>query len=127
MTTLALTRTRIHAGLYEAVVTDSAPNAGEPPVIMLHRSLPLADLSLVPDRQAEGAWVLRVPIPAHLLAEGVETFLVKDETTGDTLDAFTIITGAPLEDDLRSEIALLRAELDLLKRAFRRHCVETEG
>jgi hypothetical protein len=26
---------------------------------------------------------------------------------------------------LRAEVDLLRAELDMLKRAFRRHCVET--
>ena len=27
--------------------------------------------------------------------------------------------------DLRAEMDLMRAELDMLKRAFRRHCVET--
>jgi hypothetical protein len=30
-----------------------------------------------------------------------------------------------MEDDLRAEVDLLRAELDMLKRAFRRHCLET--
>jgi hypothetical protein len=33
----------------------------------------------------------------------------------------------PLEEDIRAEVSLLRAELDLLKRAFRRHCAETAG
>jgi hypothetical protein len=47
--------------------------------------------------------------------------------TGETLAHFTIITGVPMEDDLRAEVDLLRAELDMLKRAFRRHCVETLG
>jgi hypothetical protein len=32
-----------------------------------------------------------------------------------------------MEDDLRAEVDLLRAELDMLKRAFRRHCLETMG
>jgi hypothetical protein len=32
-----------------------------------------------------------------------------------------------MEDDLRAEVDLLRAELDMLKRAFRRHCLETAG
>ena len=36
-----------------------------------------------------------------------------------------MITGEPVEDDLRGEIDLLRAELDMLKRAFRRHCIDT--
>jgi hypothetical protein len=30
-----------------------------------------------------------------------------------------------LDEDIRAEVDLLRAELDLLKRAFRRHCSET--
>ena len=30
-------------------------------------------------------------------------------------------------EDIRAELSLVRDELDLLKRAFRRHCVETEG
>ena len=38
---------------------------------------------------------------------------------------FTVIAGVPLDEDVRAEISLLRAELDLLKRAFRRHCAET--
>jgi hypothetical protein len=57
----------------------------------------------------------------------VQVFLINDAATGETLDSFTIITGEPLEDDIRAEVELLRAELDMLKRAFRRHCVETSG
>jgi hypothetical protein len=44
---------------------------------------------------------------------------------GMVLDQFTVIVGVPLEEDLRAEISLLRAELDLLKRSFQRHCTET--
>ena len=36
-----------------------------------------------------------------------------------------LVAGDALAYDLRTEIALLREELDLLKRAFRRHCLET--
>ena len=32
-----------------------------------------------------------------------------------------------LDDDIRAEVDLLRAELDMLKSAFRRHSVETAG
>jgi hypothetical protein len=39
--------------------------------------------------------------------------------------AFAIVTGEPLDDDIRAELDLLRAELEMLKRAFRRHCLET--
>jgi outer membrane protein assembly factor BamA len=36
-----------------------------------------------------------------------------------------LIAGEALGDDIRVEVELLRDELDMLKRAFRRHCVET--
>lgn len=44
---------------------------------------------------------------------------------GTQLGHFTLITGVALGDDIRVEMELLRAELDMLKRAIRRHCVET--
>ena len=46
---------------------------------------------------------------------------------GEVLASFTLVAGVPLEEDLRAEISLLRAELDLLKKAFRRHVTETAG
>ena len=57
----------------------------------------------------------------------VQTFLIRSKPTGETLAHFTVITGVAMEDDMRAEVDLLRAELDMLKRAFRRHCVETAG
>jgi hypothetical protein len=57
----------------------------------------------------------------------VQTFLVREAGSGATLGHFTIVAGVPLEADLRAEVDLLRAELDMLKKAFRRHCVESGG
>jgi hypothetical protein len=80
-------------------------------------------VTAVPERSGE--WLVQVPVPAELLSEGVQTFLIRNMATGEKLQHFTIITGVAMEDDLRAEVELLRAELDLLKRAFRRHCLET--
>lgn len=121
---LELTRLGIRAGTYEALVVDPGGAMGPPEVAVLHQSLPLPDVALSRARDG-GGWHLRAPIPAELLSDGVQTFLVKDDVTGATLDSFSIVTGTPLEDDIRAEVTLLRDELDLLKRAFRRHCLET--
>ena len=43
----------------------------------------------------------------------------------DVLDRITLMAGSALDEDVRGEIALLRDELEMLKRAFRRHCAET--
>jgi hypothetical protein len=122
MSELTLTKTRIRAGVWEGVLTGTA---SEPKLLVTHLEVPLAGVTAtaIPDRAGE--WHVRVPIPAALLSEGVQTFLIHDQATGAKLNHFTIIAGVTMEDDLRAEVDLLRAELDMLKRAFRRHCVET--
>ena len=124
MTEMSLTKTRIRAGIWEGVLSGPAQ---APSLSVLHLEKPIAGVSVtaVPQRAAE--WEVRVPIPAEVLSEGVQTFLIQDTVSGLTLSHFTVITGVAMEDDLRAEIDLLRAELDMLKRAFRRHCLETMG
>lgn len=124
MADLVLTKTRIRAGVWEGIATgtDTAPALE---VLHLERPLPGVEVAAVPDRP--GNWAVRVPVPAALLSDGVQTFLIREAATGRTLDHFTIVTGVALEDDIRAEMDLLRAELDMLKRAFRRHCLETAG
>ena len=123
MTEPTLTKTRIRAGVWEGVL--SGPSAL--PVLhvtLLDARLPGVKVQPVPGNP--GDWAVSVPVPAEMLNDGVQTFLIwgKHDTAA-ALAHFTIVTGVALEDDLRAEIDLLRAELDMLKRAFRRHCLET--
>jgi len=122
MTDALLTKTRIRAGIWEGVLSGRTQTP-DIAVLLLTSPLPGVTVTALPDRP--GAWAVRVPIPAEVLNDGVQTFLIRDKATGDTLAHFSIITGVAMEDDLRAEVDLLRAELDMLKRAFRRHCVET--
>jgi len=108
---------RIRAGNWEGIWS----GASEPDLQIVHLERDLPGLSIEP--LEGGKWKLALPIPPELLSDGVQTFLVR--VGGETVGRFSIVTGAPLEDDLRAEIDLLRAELDMLKRAFRRHCVES--
>jgi hypothetical protein len=119
-----LTKTRIRGGLWEGVLSGSEakPNLE---VILLGRAIPGVTVEALADRTGE--WAVRVPIPADVLSEGVQTFLIRDVGANATLAHFTIITGVAMEDDMRAEVDLLRQELDMLKRAFRRHCLETMG
>lgn len=124
MTDFTLTKTRIRAGIWEGVLSGAEK---APALEVLHLEKPVAGVSLVAVPERSGEWLVQVPIPAELLNEGVQTFLIRDTATGDKLQHFTVITGVAMEDDLRAEVDLLRAELDMLKRAFRRHCLETMG
>lgn len=119
-----LTKTRIRAGIWEGVMS-GVEGRPELEVILLQDPLPGVTVDPVPGR--EGEWAVRVPIPADVLSEGVQTFLIRERGQTETLAHFTIITGVAMEDDMRAEVDLLRQELDMLKRAFRRHCLETMG
>ena len=119
-----LTKTRIRAGLWEGVLA-GATERPELEVLLLEQALP--GVAVEPVAGREGEWAVQVPIPAEALSEGVQTFLIRERGATDALAHFTIITGVAMEDDMRAEVDLLRQELDMLKRAFRRHCLETMG
>lgn len=123
MSTMTLIKTRIQAGIYEGVLTTDSENT--PDIAFMFLEADAGELTLVQDSTIPQTWHVKCAISADLLTDGVQTFLITDKASGDTLDSFSIVTGEPLSDDLRAEIDLLRAELDMLKKAFRRHCLET--
>lgn len=122
MADMQLTKTRIQAGVWEGVLTGAETL---PEIAVSHLSQPVAGASVKEDPGTPGQYFVRVPIPAELLSDGVQTFVISDKATEERLASFAIITGQPMDADFRAEMDLLRAELDMLKRAFRRHCVET--
>ncbi|MDO6726868.1 hypothetical protein Q4544_07985 [Cognatishimia sp. 1_MG-2023] len=123
MSQYSVSKTRLFEGVWEGVVSTSDDSAGQPQIDATHQEQPLPNLRLTDD--GHGKWTLRIPIPANLLADGVQTILIRDSSTHETLDSIVIVSGEPLSEDIRAEMDLLRAELDMLKRAFRRHCLET--
>ena len=117
-----LTATRIVEGVWEGVLT----GAGVAPEISVsHLDTAVAGATVTPDPSHPGQFLVRVPVPVELLSEGTQTFVITEADSGERLASFTVVMGQPLDEDIRAELALLRAELDMLKRAFRRHCVET--
>ena len=89
---------------------------------VLHEGHALDGVTVKPLAERDSAQIA-VPVPSALISDGVQTFLVQDGK-GQTLTSFSILAGDVLAHDLRAEIDLLRAELDMLKSAFRRHCGE---
>jgi hypothetical protein len=73
-----------------------------------------------PDR-----FLVSYALPPEVLSDGVQIIVLRSAVDATPLDVIAILAGEPLEQDLRAEIALMRVELDMFKRAFRRHCVET--
>lgn len=124
MSAFELSKTRLFEGVWEGVLTAVDENTEQPDLGVTHLDKPLGELRLK-ETGEPNQWSVRVPIPIELIGDGAQTFLIFDRDTGNTLDSFTIIAGDAVSDDIRAEVALLRAELDMVKRAFRRHCAET--
>ncbi|MCK0095897.1 hypothetical protein MWU60_09995 [Yoonia sp. F2084L] len=117
----SLMNAQIKAGVWQGDLVGAGENT--PQVQVTHLGVALEGVTCTHDGTHD-VWRLTVPIPPTLINDGVQTFLVRD-ADGTTLAQFSIVAGEPLADDLRAEIALLRGELELLKKAFRQHCNET--
>jgi hypothetical protein len=122
MMNVTLTKTRILEGVWHGVLSCSTSEDGGPSIEVTHLGQPVDGVSVSPQ---DGNWLLRVPIPAEKISDGVQTFIIRDVSTDEVLETFSIMAGDPLSGDLRVELNLLREELDLLKRAFRHHCRTT--
>lgn len=123
MTNLVLTKTKMRQGIWEGLLTGASPEA-MPKLSVTHQGTPVPDVSIKALETGDGHSV-RIPVPAEAVADGLQTLLIADADTDEKLGAITLMAGEALGDDLRVEVDLLRAELDMLKRAFRRHCLET--
>ncbi len=123
MADLTLTKTRIFEGVWEGVLSYDGKGKFQPEIEVTHLDQVLADVEITAG-PGTGQWGIRVPIPAAIIADGVQTFLIRDGRNGDVLNSFALMAGDFLSYDIRVEIALLREELDMMKRVLRRHCVE---
>jgi hypothetical protein len=122
MSQMSIISARLRGGIWEGRVGPS-PAATLPALQARHLDRVLEGLTLA--RADDGESVsFRLPLPMSVLSDGVQTVVLLDET-GQVLGSLALYAGNLLEPDIRAEVDLLRAELDMLKRAFRRHCVET--
>ncbi len=122
---MTLTRMRLAEGVWEGLLSTRAKSA--PRLRLRHRDELVGEPETTEAEATPGEpsrWLVRFRLPVDRLSDGVQTFVIEDAATGDALAHETIFAGEIVEEDIRAEVSLLRAELDLLKRAFRRHCSE---
>ena len=124
MSRFDLTKTVMRQGVWQGVLTARSGEDDAPEIAVIHLGNAVEGVT-VTAQEVAGRWDLNVPIPSEAIADGVQTLIISDQSTGDQLGHITLIAGEALGDDIRAEMDLLRAELDMLKRAFRRHCRET--
>ena len=121
---IELTKLRLVEGVWHGALKHHGRDDWEPSIEVTHLDFAVEGVLVEQDRVEEN-WRVSVPIPADRMADGVQTFVIRDRREDAILASFSIVAGDALAEDIRTELSLLRAELDMLKKAFRRHCVET--
>lgn len=123
MAELKLERTGLKAGRYSARLTVQ----GQVPVLeFVHQEKVVATAQTSPIDGAADMYDVTAEMPVQVLGDGVQVLALRSAVDGTVLDRLTFLMGDALEGDFRAELALLREEVELLKSAFRRHCVETD-
>ncbi|PTQ74851.1 hypothetical protein [Celeribacter persicus] len=125
MEEVILVKTRLQAGVWEGELHVPETVSALPEIEVTYLDQPVQGHTLSEDAEREGVWFFRFAVPSELLNDGVQTFVFSDRATGQVLNSLTLMAGDVLAEDIRAEMDLLRQELDMLKRAFRRHCTET--
>lgn len=116
----AVESSELRDGVWTVVLTTPAHTGNDAPFAaeIWHDGRILPGLAVT---EVAGKVTTRFRLPPGILSQGVQVLVLTD-AAGRDLSRLVLIAGQPAEDDLRGEIALLRAELDLLKQAFRDHC-----
>lgn len=124
MSRITLTKTRFREGIWEGLLVAQGGGETAPQIVASIEDRPIHGVT-VSETPEPGRWVVEVPVPVAALGDGVSTVLIRDARDDSVLNSFALIAGEALADDIRAEVDLLRSELDLLKRAFRKHCRDT--
>ena len=116
-----LQRVALRGGIYQGLLTGTGP---QPELVAEFEGSMITAPEVATVSDAEGEFSVRLELPNDLLAEGLQTVVIREKVSGDVLDTVSVLAGLDTPDDIRVEVQLLRAELELLKRAFRRHITE---
>ncbi|RMD93278.1 MAG: hypothetical protein D6811_05280 [Alphaproteobacteria bacterium] len=122
---LTLVKTQLRGGVWEGVLSCAAGAPAPPELDIFHQGGAIEDFTLEPVPGEARAFLLRVPLGAELISDGAHLVIIAERTSGTVLGRITVAADADETEDLHAGLRRLRAELDMLKRAFRRHCVET--
>lgn len=87
-------------------------------LVLGNRVLGYADVQPVADEM--GVHMIYVDVPAEAMNDGIQTLILRCEGAPDAVATLPMMSGDVLPYDLTAELDLLRAELDMLKKAVRR-------
>lgn len=116
-----LHRTEVSGGTYRGLLTCEDTEQTAPALSLDLGGQTLGQMIVT---QVDGGWQVEGALGLAPLTDGTQTVFVR-LADGTALDSLTVVTGLSAPEDLRAELSVLRAELEILKVAFRRHVSES--
>lgn len=113
-----VTITSLNSGVLSLVVET---DANSEPDLVLSSTAGVAGNVILEPQDASGARIGSVAVPSDCLNDGVSTLIIHQRESPDVLAQMTVLAGQAAPDDLIAEVALLRAEIELLKGVMRRN------
>ena len=93
-----------------------------PKIEVSHAHRPIPGVKVEP---ADGAVTIVAELPREVLSDGLQSVHAVDKASGVTLASLHVAAGRTVSRDMATELSLLRGELEILKKAFRRHLSES--
>ena len=119
---LCIEPTRFAEGIWRALLSQSSDLKAPPPKIqVLLQGRPIRGVR-VDALDMENCHELSVPIPPEAVGFSTYMLLIVEQGSSKVLSRMLLSGGDLNGEDLRAEMAKLRAEIDLLKRLFRASC-----
>ena len=116
---LRIEPTRFAEGIWWALLNQPSDLKAPPPKInVLLQGRPVRGVRVDP-LNMENCYELSVPIPPEAIGSGTYMLLIVEQGSSKVLSRIVLSGGDLNGEDLRAEMAELRAEIDLLKRLFR--------
>ena len=116
---LRIEPTRFAEGIWRALLNQPSYLKAPPPKIdVLLQGRPIRGVRVDP-LNMENCYELSVPIPPEAIGSGTYMLLIVEQGSSKVLSRIVLSGGDLNGEDLRAEMAELRAEIDLLKRLFR--------
>lgn len=107
----SLTSGRIDAVLYAS---------GTPTIEVRLRGVMMGTAQPVGGKLDDGGQPIQASVPAEVLSDGTHVIELVESGSSIALAHVTVLAGEPLEEDLRGEVARLRAELDQVRAHLRK-------
>lgn len=123
--TVRLQDTGLSNGIWRGLLDNGTKT--RPDLVLSCNGELLADLPIEIEPAASGAWALSVRLPAELLSDGYQIFQLLDRASQDSVGQFVLFAGGAPPADLTAEVALLRAEVEMIKRALRQNSPQKHG